>query len=104
MPELQKARASRSQVYRVWSEVHNMKTISVTKGPQVAKSLRLGPQNLAGIRKHFEEQRRTLRKKLQSLDKQKRNVEAELRVLEDGINWCEATYGLAKANANGEQQ
>lgn len=58
--------------------------------------LKVGPNSLPGLRKHFEERRRSLRKQIAALDKKRKALEAELRTMEDGINWCEATYALNK--------
>lgn len=59
-------------------------------------TLRVGPRNLPGITRYWETERRTLKKKQQSLKKQLAKVELDLLLTEDGMDWCRSVSGMGK--------
>ena len=62
-----------------------------------AKRPKLLPNNLPGIRKHFDTRIKEVKKRLHTTNKTRIALENELEVLEDGRDWCERVYDAGKA-------
>lgn len=65
--------------------------------------INLTPKNLSGIQDHFRYRRYEIENKLTIAKKRKRNIEKEISNLEkdlevclDGMNWCQEVYKAGK--------
>jgi hypothetical protein len=60
------------------------------------------PKNLPNIKKHFERELIKNQKRLNHLNKNRRELEIEIETLKEGIEWCQNVYKVS--TINGEEK
>lgn len=58
------------------------------------------PKDIGRIKSHFQRELAKAEKKLNNVNRTKRELEMEIETLKDGIGWCENVYKVSKRNGS----